>query len=283
MHEFLDDAWDAPLRLLGGIHYLALERGEDPWREVSGFVAENRERLAEFARTRSVQTNEVQRSWALLPAFLSLGERRLDLVELGPSAGLNLVFDRYRYRYAAGGWGEAGAVLELTGEERAAVPAELLARDVEVARRRGIDLDPIDVTTDEGARLLESFVWADQTRRRERLRRAIEALRPDPPELIRGDYVDELPRVLRERTPGALTVVFQTASTPYLSQERYDELLRALAEADTPLAWISTRRFSELETGREDGYELEVALWPERGPRRVAHMGFHGHWLEWVG
>ena len=68
-----------------------------------------------------------------------------------------------------------------------------------VARRRGVDLNPVDATTEHGARLLQAFVWADQTDRLERLRRAIEVLRADPPELIRGDYVDSLPALLADR------------------------------------------------------------------------------------
>ena len=110
-------------------------------------IADRRDWVAEFLTTRRVQTNEVQRTWALLPAFLSLGESRLDLLELGPSAGLNLVWDRYRYRYQAG----RGGRRELAGEERAPVPAELLERPADIVRRRGVDLVPVDATTDEGA------------------------------------------------------------------------------------------------------------------------------------
>ena len=95
------------------------------------------------------------------PGFLSLADGRpFDLLELGPSAGLNLVWDRYRYRYSTGEWG-TGA-LELTGDDRVPPPAELSRAACQVARRRGIDLNPVDVTTEHGARLLQSFVWADQ-------------------------------------------------------------------------------------------------------------------------
>ena len=108
-------------------------------------------------------------------------------------------------------------------------------------------------------------------------------LRLDPPTLIQGDYVDLLPALLRDRVEGALTVVYQTASTQYLSAESYAELQHALATALRPLAWISTRRNAEEEAGLSGGYELEVALWPERGPTLVARTGYHGQWLEWRG
>jgi len=279
----VDPDWHAPLRLLGGIHYLALAEGIDPWGELAPFLEERREWLASFVAQQGVQTNEVRRCWALLPAFLSIGERRLDLVELGPSAGLNLLWDRYGYEYAAGTWGEAEAPLSFSGDERAPVPRGLLERRPAVARRRGIDLDPVDVTTEHGARLLQCFVWADQHERLERLRRAITVVRRDRPELIRGDYVDVLPSVLAERAPDALVVVFETASLGYLEDERYAELRRVLEEAERPLAWIATRRWPEREEDTEDGYELETAVWPDRAARLVARMGFHGQWLEWRG
>ncbi len=110
----------------------------------------------------------------------------VDLIELGPSAGLNLVWDRYRYGYAAGEWGRRARAAALSGEERRPVPAAIFDGELRVRRRIGIDRSPIDVTTDEGARLLECFVWPDQTARLEQLRRAIAALREDPPELVRG-------------------------------------------------------------------------------------------------
>jgi hypothetical protein len=278
-----DHRWDLPVRLLGALHYLVLAEGVDSWSDPGRVVGEHADWISRFLGTQSVQTNEVQRTWALLPAFLALGARDLDLVELGPSAGLNLVWDSYRYRYEAGSWGAESAALELTGEERAQVPGELLARETHVVRRRGIDLSPVDVTTDAGARLLRCFVWADQPHRLERLDRAIEVLRENPPELIQGDYVELLPSVLADREDDALVVVFQTASTAYLTTERYEELRRILDEADRPLAWISTRKPFEEETGLEGGFELELAHWPDRQAELAARMGHHGQWLEWIG
>jgi hypothetical protein len=279
--------WDVPIRILGGLHYLALADGIDPWSTPRETVADHREWLARFVAGHHVQTNEVGRCFALLPAFLELaraGGRRLDLLELGPSAGLNLLFDRYGYRYRRGAWGPADADVVLAGDERGEVPEELLSVEIEIGRRQGVDLNPIDVTTDEGARLLRSFVWADQWHRVERLRRAIEIARAHPPELIRGDYVELLPQLLADRDPGALTVVFQTASTLYLDRARYDRVRTTLRDAAriAPLGWVSMQRWDE-EDEAGDGPPLEVALWPEQEGRVVARMGPHGEWLDYLG
>jgi hypothetical protein len=271
-----DLAWDLPLRLLGGLHYLVLG-GDASWDDVGGALGRHSEFLRRWCAEQDVQTNEVQRSWALLPAFLSLADGRpYDLLELGPSAGLNLLWDRYRYRYGSGEWG-SGA-LELTGNDRVPPPAELLRRDVDVARRRGVDLHPVDATTDHGGRLLQAFVWADQATRLERLRRAIDVLRQDPPELIRGDYLEALPSLLRDRIEGARLVVFQTASTMYLERDGADRLRAALDEAgrQEPLVFVTTGRAPS-----DDGFALEIEEFPDGRAERVAVFDFHGEWLEW--
>ena len=264
------------MRLLGGLHYLVLG-GEASWDSLDTALERHGPFLRRWCAEQEVQTNEVQRSWALLPAFLSLDDGRpLDLLELGPSAGLNLLWDRYAYRYSSGTWGSGE--LELRGDDRVPPPAELLSRHVEVVRRRGVDLNPIDVTNAEGARVLQAFVWPDQAARLERLQRAIEVARLDPPELIRGDYVGKLPELLRDRVDGAQLVVFQTASTMYLERGGAESMRAALHDAGVrePLVFVTTGR-----APADDGFALEVERFPGSGPKRVAVFDFHGAWLDW--
>ena len=228
-----------------------------------------------------MQTNETQRCVALVPAFLTVAARRgspLDLIELGPSAGLNLVFDRYGYRYAEGTFGDPDAQLRFEAVERGRVPAALLETPIEVHSRVGIDLSPIDVTNPDDVVLLKSFIWPGLDERVARLDAAIETFltTPNRPTLIQGDYVDLLPGLLADRAEDRLTVVYQTASTGYLTPERYAELRRSLEHAAAdgrPLALVSSRRHDETETETEDGFELAIRVWPEaerlRGARRL--------------
>lgn len=269
--------WDVPLKLLAGLHYLVLA-GDATWDGIDRALDGRAEFLRRFVATQEVQTNEVQRSWALLPALLSLADGRpFDLVELGPSAGLNLVWDRYAYRYATGAWG-SGPLL-LTGDDRTAPPTALLAVDVRVARRRGIDRNPIDVTTDVGARLLQSFVWADQAERLERLRTAIDVVRHDPPELIQGDYIRDLPALLRDRVDGAQLIVYETASTQYLDRDQRAALHETMHHAgrDDPFTFLTTRSHPG-----DDWYTLEAWTWPAGERRELEQFDFHGAWLRWL-
>jgi hypothetical protein len=273
--------WEGPLRLFAGVHYLELAGVvQHPWAKLRGVLEANRDWLTRFVAEHPVQTNEVQRCWGLLPGFLSaVDERPVDLVELGPSAGLNLFWDRYRYRYGEHTWGSPDAPLELSGEAEGGPPPELFGRQAAVRRRTGIDRRPVDVTTDHGARVLEAFVWADQVDRLERVRRAIEIARTDPPRLMEGDYVEVLPGLLAERDLDALTVVFHSASLMYLREED-----RALVESALDqeggrgsLAWVSY----EYVASEVLGFALEVQTWPgER--RRLARLHGHGNTLEWV-
>jgi hypothetical protein len=252
-------------------------RGDASWEDVDDALVRHAPFLRRWCAEQDVQTNEVQRSWALLPAFLTVADGRpFDLLELGPSAGLNLLWDRYRYRYASGTWGSGS--LELAGDDRVPPPASLFERRVEVVRRRGVDLSPVDVTTEHGALVLQSFVWADQVERLERLRRAIETVREDPPQLVGGDYVEALPSLLSERVDGALLVVFQTASTMYLDRAQSERLHGALRDGGrvAPFVYVTTGRAPD-----DDGYGLEVHRYPEETSERLAVFDFHGEWLDW--
>jgi hypothetical protein len=272
--------WNAPLALFAGVHYLALSGEEDdPWPRFGDVVRERREWLERFVAAQPIQTNEVQRSWALAPAFLWLSDDRpLDLVELGPSAGLNLVWDRYRYVYPEGTWGDGA--LELAGVAEPGPPAELLVRRPTVRGRLGIDRSPLDVTKDSDALLLQCFVWADQTARLERLRRAIEIAREDPPRLVRGDYREDLPRALAERRDDGLTVVFHSASVTYLRREERARLAEEIEEAgrEGPLAYVAY----ELPKPEFEAAEIVVRVWPGGEPVRLATLDAHGNRMRWL-
>ena len=275
--------WEAPLRLFGGVHYLELAgMVRHPWAKLRGVLEANRDWLTRFVAEQPVQTNEVQRCWGLLPGFLSVAEGRpLDLVELGPSGGLNLFWDRYGYRYGNRSWGEPGAPLVLSGDAEGGPPAELFRRTVQVRRRVGIDRRPVDVTTDHGARLLEAFVWADQAPRLERVRTAIAIARAEPPLLMQGDYVEVLPGLLAQRDPHALTLVYHSVSTIYLAEDEEQRLGEILAEegARGSLALVS---YEPDRAGPSFyGLALDVQTWPgER--RRLARLDGHANRMEWV-
>jgi hypothetical protein len=290
-----DLRWNLALRLLAAMHYLALDGGApelaaayagdgEVWPAFRSTLEREPERVARFLREQGMQTNEVQRCYGLLPAFLLAARESqmpLELIELGPSAGFNLLWDRYAYHYDEERWGAEDAPIELHGELRAPLPSRLLETRPVVRGRVGIDLDPIDATEEHGARLLRAFVWPDQHDRLERLGRAIEVVSNDPPDMVEGDYLELLEPMLDGRSEEALTVVFQTASLSHLTGEQRERLEEILGQAGRsgPLAFVSGEHPPD---DPADFWQLRYRLWPGGESRVLARLDYHGRWLEWL-
>lgn len=198
-----------------------------PW------ALESWEPLADTMRGRMTQTNEPRRCATLLP-FLAAIEGPVALLEVGASAGLCLYPDRWQYRYGQARVGDAGA--PLLGCEPVG-PFTPPRRLPEVVWRAGLDLNPLDVADPEDVRWLEALVWPEQTERRDRLREAVAIAREEPPRLVVGDLVEDLPALAAEAPADATLVVFHSAVLTYVAPEgrrRFVEQVTAL-----PGHWIS--------------------------------------------
>jgi hypothetical protein len=257
------------LQLFSGLHYLVLA-GRASWDDVGSALRDEADFLAEWIATERVQTNEPRRCWWLVPCFVEAARRKgaeaFDCLELGCSAGLNLLWDWYGYVYEAG---ELEGSPAFRGEERGvSAPVAALPR---VRSRVGVDLAPPDLHTEEGVRLLKSFVWAGQEQRLADLDAAIEVWRRDPPEIVVGDLVDELPKLLARRSQDAVQLVWETAVLGYLPPERRERARALLSAADCVFV-----RTGQPQDGSPDYYGLYVDA------DEVAHAEFHGAWIEWL-
>jgi hypothetical protein len=199
-----------------------------------------------------VQTNEVERSRALLPGFLEVVRHTglpLRLLEIGASAGLNLRWDYFRF-------------LE--------VPST-----VRIAERRGCDLNPIDPMLEESRAAMLCFIWPDQTDRLQQLSGAIEIARRIPASVDKCDAVEWLRMHLAEARLGMATVVFHSVVMPYLTDEGRENVRRLIehagsrATADAPIAWLS------MEPGADQA-DVHLTIWPGGERRLVAQADFHG-------
>lgn len=194
-------------------------------------VMENcKEKLIPIIQGETIQTNETQRGlfW-LLPVILS-GWKKIHLVELGASAGLNLVADQRRFTWWDGdnsfSFGLAHNEQFLT-EVRPRLPQRWTNDPIipSILSRNGCDLHPLALRNDTDKARLESFVWADQLSRFDRLREGIEvhshftqrqaiaiekaSLPHDLPEFLNSlDFADNSP-----------VVVYNTYLTTYLENE----------------------------------------------------------------
>ena len=318
-----------PLLLLAAVHFLLLSGVEHPLAalydtvaEVRGtpydpsgdaaaafadFCHEHRGALEELIATRTTQTNEVGRCTALLPGLCHVAaqydpRQPLSLLDLGTSAGLNLLFDDYAYLYRAA---EGGATVT-AGSAVSPVTLECVARDdleqlpelrlPAMAARVGLDLSPLDPRSDDAALWLLACQWPDNPARFGRLRAALANVRAaaEPPRLERGDMVSDLPRIAATIPGDGPLVVFHSWVAAYLdeaAQRTLADEVRALG-GSRPVHHLYCE--SPFETPGlptppppmpREGPDLATALvhiGPGDAPAvRLADTHPHGYWIRW--
>lgn len=248
-------------------------------------VAEHEETLrADTARP--LQTNEVGRAAALVGGFLTVAGRfglPLNVLEIGASAGLNLRWDHFLYEARGRTWGSPRSPVRLCDFNTETVPP--FDVDAKVAARRGCDPQPIDPATEDGATSLLSFVWPDQLSRIRLLRGAIEVARAVPAQVDEETASSWLRTRLRSPVPGAATVVFHSIVLQYLHDEEQKGVAEAISKAgaratrDAPFAYL------RMEPNEDDATIVEVRLrtWPDGDDALLAHTGYHGTAVRWLG
>src|SRR5216684_1761790 len=200
------------------------------------FVLEHEDEIVEIITTRSVQTNEVGRCAALVPAFELVARqaknRRLALIEIGSSAGLTLIWDRYHYRYNKGlqcGNPNSPVQVEclLRGEKRPPVPN----RFPEIASRLGVDLNPVDLNDPENVQWLRALVWPEHQKRADQLELAIQVARHAPPQIVRGDALELLPSLIKRVRNDSQLCIFHSFTLSLASGKPREKLELLLAKA----------------------------------------------------
>lgn len=282
-----------PLRIAGGLHALVLGGQDAALQQVYppnsapddiliGTVLAALERHWDFMRAWMAsppQTNEVRRSAVLIAAAHWLAARHpLPFIasELGASAGLNLMWDRFALGTASGRLGPENPALTLTPDWTGPMPAP--AR-VAVADRRGVDLNPLNAHDPNDALRLCAYLWPDQPQRMALTRAAIAA--QEAP-VDRGDAIDWLETRLAAPRAGHLHLIYHTVAWQYFppdSQSRGTALIEQAgrsASAEAPLAWLAMEN-----DGGEDGAALTLRLWPGDLRLTLGRADFHGRWVRW--
>lgn len=256
----------------------------EPYALFKAFCRRHKAAIREIITTRTVQTNEVQRCACLVPAFSLIAdeapEAPLALIEVGASAGLNLLWDKYGYDYGEGRhFGDIRSPVQILCTPRGGVHPAIPTPFPKVAFRTGIDLDPIHVHDERSARWLRALLWPEHEHRFRLLEAALLRARRDPPPLVAGDLFDRLPEVL-DWAPSECTVcVFHTFTLYQCTPQASERLSSLLAE------WSLGREvflISMEPRGSESSLEI---TWFEHGllsRRKIADADHHGRWLRWL-
>lgn len=266
------------------------------WSDAEPVIAAHVDRLRADVQSTHVQTNEPGRSAPLFGGLLVAAERAaahagrsmpfpVRLLEVGASAGLNLRPHLVGYHLSDGTiLGDPGSELVLDAGWLGRPPARL-ERPLRVVQRAACDLDPIDVSTEEGRLHLSSFVWPDQLDRLRRLANAMLLAGRDPVPVERATGADWLAGKLARRRRGVLTVVWHSVVWQYVpaSERAHGQQVMASAArratADAPLALLvyESRRVPP-DNFR---FDLLLRLWPAGLTVRLGHGSGHGIPFTW--
>jgi hypothetical protein len=303
-----------PLRLLGAVHRLVLTGAlpdlarcypsaggtapaAEAWPALEAALAARTGEVRALLE-RPVQTNETGRAALLYGALMVVAARTglpVRLLEIGASAGLNLLVDRYRYDVVLQSGSRIPRTLTL-GDPASplvfdrpwrGVPPAVLRATVPIAERRGCDPNPIDPADPDGRLTLASFVWPDDLRRLGRLRAALRVAAADPPTVDRAGAATWLAHRLRVPWPGVATVVWHSVVWQYVDRADRPVILETIgdaaarATAAAPLAYV---RFEPRPGPPESSgvFELRASIWPHRGVDELLATGVgHGIPARW--
>jgi hypothetical protein len=303
-----------PVLLFAGVHHLLLRglgpqlashypnlsatttnddpANDDPATAFRRFALEHADELTTLIASRTTQTNEVGRCSQFLPPLGMLADEvgSLAQVDVGTSAGLNLLLPHYAFQYDPGGAVGPPSDVHLRCATRGAVPVP--TEMPPIVRSIGLDRSPIDVLDDEAVRWLEACVWPDQADRFERLVAAIGIARRHPPDVRAGDAVNDLAAVIDEVSSAGHPVVTNSWVLNYLPDDARLDYVATLDQLGTErdLSWIiaeAPAQTSGLPVPTTDPPEeitvISLIRWRD-GRRSVQRLGTthpHGYWVRW--
>jgi hypothetical protein len=286
-----------PLRVAGGLHALHLSgaapelapiyRGEDAEDAavIAGVIAAHEAALLPWLDG-PPQTNEAGRSANFIAAMLWLAERglpaRFACLEIGSSAGINLMLDRYAYDLAGVKLGPDEPVMAFRPEWRGAPPP---ARDIAILSTRGCDVAPVDLTDPADALRLKAYIWPEHTVRFERMDAAIRAASMRKPDLVKATAADFVEAELaKPQAPGTTRLLMHSIVWQYVPEDQQARVTAAMEAAgakatpDSPLAWIRVEADRSVHR-----HKLTVRTWPGGGEEmQLAWSHPHGADVEWL-
>ncbi|WP_053219291.1 DUF2332 domain-containing protein [Virgibacillus senegalensis] len=289
-----------PNLLLGAVHYL-LPKGDHPLQRFYASLTSNPDRpenafpyfkdfcqshLNEIRRllaSKLVQTNEVGRCAYLYPAFCYMYEqtkRPLALVELGSSAGLQLIWDKYAYRYQNGLiHGNQDSPLILTSEVKTEQPPALMKSSPPVTARIGLDLHINNLEKSEDYHWLKALIWPEHHVRRDAFEKASALFKEEASniQLVEGNGVELLEETVKSLPSDSTVCVFHT----HVANQIPEKEKQILVEGINRLG--KQREVFHLYNNMQDRLlHLDRMTEGKSYRRTIGRTDGHGRWFEWL-
>lgn len=255
----------------------------DPWPEFKAFCLEHQEALLSRLSSGLCQTGEVLRCAHLFPGFhmvARLAGRPVHFIEVGCSAGLNLLWSHYAYDYDHGClYGEGASSLVLPCQDRGQEKLPRLSKPVSVASCVGIDINPLEVNDEDQVRWMRALIWPEHRLRAERLMGAVAIAKRVRPIMHPGHGLDLLPGMLEALPSGEAVCIYHSYTLNQFTAAERDAFSALLASASSRLDVFELG----LEWLTEEGPILELRDFRRQRSWKLARCEQHGNWIEWLG
>lgn len=289
-----------PNLLFGAIHYLLLKGSDHPLKDYyaslkdeplpaeksfpsfKSFCMGTRANIIEVLQSKLVQTNEVRRCAYLFPTFTYIHEqakRPLALIEIGTSAGFQLLWDHYEYHYGDGKvYGQESSEVKIHTEHKGTGRPVFYPEMPAVTARYGLDLHLNDVTNDEDALWMKALIWPEHHDRRRLFDSAVRCMEENREKItfIEGDGVTLLKEIAEQVPNDSVIVVFHTHVANQMPAEIKQKLLGTIEQI------AATRDIFHLYNNMEDrDLHLDSFVDGRMCHKLVATTDGHGRWFEW--
>ncbi len=231
-------------------------------------------------KTRLVQTNEVRRCAYLYPAFCTVYEKvqkPLALIEIGTSAGLQLLWDKYSYSYGLNDiFGNEGSRHNITAKITGENTPILHSTPPPVSRRIGIDLNTINLNNDEEKLWLKTLIWTEHKERLSMFENAASYIKEYPLDLVEGDGISLLPEYAENIPEDSVICIFHTHVANQIPLEMKKHLLKIIET-------IGKKRdvFHIYNNIQDRCLHLDYYLDGIESQNTIAETDGHGRWFKW--
>ncbi|GAA0611429.1 DUF2332 domain-containing protein [Virgibacillus siamensis] len=287
-----------PNLLFGAVHYLLLQGRKHPLREFypslvtaprnernafpyfKNFCIRYAEEIKFILKNKLVQTNEVQRCAYLYPVFCTIYQqtkRPLALIEIGSSAGLQLLWDHYSYSYNNSKiYGNRASIVQLTSEIREGNIPTNLSVIPPVNFRLGVDIHISDLTNEMEYLWLKALIWPEHKERQEIFETSVKQLRLNPPQLREGDGVTLLPKIVGHIPDDSIICIYHTHVANQMPDSTKHELIKNVQK-------IGSRRDTFHIYNNMEDRKLHVDSYMKGSlqERTMGETDGHGRWFDW--
>ena len=232
-----------------------------------------------------VQTNVVRRAVALRHGLTRVpSDGEIHLIEVGTSAGILLRHDRYRLRLGDQVVGPDDATVDVASEWRGRTRRPPWTRGRAIASALGVDLNPLDPTSEDDRRWLRALVWPENLERAAQLEAALAVVAADPPRVVQGDIGDLAEGLDAELPPDEPRVVFHAATRGHVPSDglqAFDDGIATLGtRAPLTVLAMESPRHDRPRSASDDPHFALTMTHGDAAPVDLAFVEAHGAWIE---